>query len=45
MLNKPRDEENWNAFIKFCKAQDSFRGVHLEDYHPMLAKEIYDVVT
>ena len=45
MLNKPRDEMHWNAFKRFCKAQDSFRKVHLGDYHPMLAKEVYDVIT
>ena len=45
MLNKPRDEMYWNAFKRFCRAQDAFRNVHLEDYHPMLAKEVYHAIT
>ena len=42
MLNKEINETHWKYFKLFCKAQDEFRDVHLKDYHPELAKEIYD---
>ena len=38
------DEMHWNAFKRFCKAQDPLEKVHLE-ITPMLAKEVYDVTS
>ena len=35
---------HWNAFKRFCKAQDPLEKSHLGDY-PMLAKEVYDVTS
>ena len=40
MLNKDIEFKHWEAFKTFCKAQDDFRDVRLEDYHPQLAKEM-----
>ena len=40
MLNKDIEPKHWQAFKTFCKAQDDFRDVRLEDYHPQLAKEM-----
>lgn len=42
MLNQDIIDDDWKAFKTFCKEQDSFRKVHLKNYHPMLAKAIYD---
>ena len=41
-LNKSIDETYWHYFKIYCKAQDDFRKVHLKDYHPDLAKEVYN---
>lgn len=41
MLNKERIEDDWEVFVKQCKAQDKFRGVHLKDYDELLAEEVY----
>ena len=42
MLNRSIDETYWHYFKIYCKAQDDFRNVHLKDYHPDLAKEVYN---
>lgn len=42
MLNQEIEEVKFESFKEFCKGQDSFRKVHLGDYHPMLAKAIYN---
>lgn len=41
MLNHDIIEHEWEAFKSFCKAQDNYRKVHLNEYHPMLSKEVY----
>ena len=45
MLNTERNENYWEVFKKMCIAQDKYRGVHLKDYDPLLAREIYDDIT
>lgn len=41
MLNQEASDHYWDIFKTMCKEQDAFRGVHLKDYIPTLAQEVY----